>query len=314
MLSNGVENLLQEQGYNSLGFARLLIFTVMKRTKIRLGGVPEHFNLPVHLAIESGEFLSRDVDVEWITYKGGTGQMVAALETGEVDACILLTEGVIKAIVNGLSAKIVSNYINTPLTWGVHTAADNPLIEYDRIFDKRYAISRFGSGSHLMPIVDANTKNKDIEKEQFVVIKNLEGAVESLVSHETDVFYWEKFTTKPLVDKGVLRRIGEYQTPWPCFVIACRDSLLETEGHAVTRMLRVLHDRCDRFMEMEDAIDLVSERYDQQRRDVERWYHSTEWAIHGWVSDKMLKSVIYYLRAAEILSPDQHIPELIWKR
>ena len=59
---------------------------------------------------------------------------------------------------------------------------------------------------------------------------------------------------------------------------------------------------------------LVSERYDQKLKDVERWYNSTEWAIHGWVSEKMMKSVIYHLQTAEIIPKDQVIPDLVWKR
>lgn len=286
----------------------------MQTTKIRLGGVPEHFNLPIHLAAENGEFLSRGVDLEWTTFRGGTGQMTKALRDNEVDACILLTEGIIKDIIQGNDAQIVSIYVNTPLIWGVHTGVDNALENYKNIYDKRYAISRFGSGSHLMSIVDATSQDRVIKENQFKVIKNLEGALDSLSKQETDVFYWEKFTTKPYVDKGILRRVGEYVTPWPCFVVAARKEILEKEPESIIRMLRTIHDSCDRFMMMEDAIDLVSERYEQQKKDVERWYHATEWAIHGWVSDKMLKSVVYNLKTAGIIEEDQAIPELVWKR
>lgn len=286
----------------------------MKSTTIRLGGVPEHFNLPVHLAMERGDFATRGVDLQWTTFAGGTGQMTKALRDGEVDACILLTEGIIKDIVKGSPTKIISVYVNTPLTWGVHTGAANPLASYADVYEQRYAISRFGSGSHLMAIVDANEKEKKIDKSQFVVIKNLDGALASLAAQESDVFYWEKYTTKPYVDKGLLRRLGEYVTPWPCFVIAARQEILDKHPDVMIRMLRTIHDSCDAFMMDEDSIPLVSQRYDQKLKDVERWFHSTEWAIHGWVSDKMVKSVLYNLRSADIIGDDEEIPELIWKR
>jgi hypothetical protein len=67
-------------------------------------------------------------------------------------------------------------------------------------------------------------------------------------------------------------------------------------------------------MQDETAVAMVSERYGLSLRDTTRWYHSTEWAIHGWVSNKMLRSVIYSLRAAGIIDEDQAIPELVWKR
>jgi len=284
-------------------------------TKIRLGGVPEHFNLPIHIAMEKEWFQQRGIEIEWTTFKGGTGQMCRALRENEIDACILLTEGIVSDIINGNPSQLISIYVKTPLCWGIHTSKDNPLDNYNDIYDKTYAISRYGSGSHLMPIVDANTEGKNLLHDQFTVIKNLEGALESLQKQETDVFYWEKYTTKPYVDDGPLKRIGEYLTPWPCFVIAARKDILEKEPDNIIRMLRVIHDSCDLFMQNEAvAIDLVSKKYGQKEKDVERWFHSTEWAIHGWVSNKMISSVVYNLDLAGIVDAKKILPDIIWKR
>ncbi|MEM9820719.1 MAG: substrate-binding domain-containing protein [Bacteroidota bacterium] len=287
---------------------------LMKQVSIRLGGVPEHFNLPIHLAKEQGWFEQRGVDLQWTTFKGGTGQMTKALRENDIDVCILLTEGIIKDIIRGNPSKIISEYITTPLTWGIHTSINNPLEHYKHIFDKKYAISRFGSGSHLMAIVDANSKGQQLESDQFVVIKNLDGALDSLEQLNTDVFYWEKYTTKPYVDAGQLKRIGVYKTPWPCFMIAATEEILEREPESIIRVLRTIHDSCDAFMQNENAIDLVSQRYQLQAKDTERWYHGTAWAIHGWVSDKMLKSVVFNLRIAGIIGQEEAIPDLVWRR
>ncbi len=281
---------------------------------IRLGGVPEHFNLPIHLGIENGDFSDRGIDLQWTTFKGGTGQMTKALRDKEVDACILLTEGIITDIIRGNASKLISIYVKTPLCWGIHTGASNSLDNYNDIFDKKYAISRFGSGSHLMPIVDANSKGYKLSESQFNVIKNLDGALTSLSSIETDIFYWEKFTTKPYVDKGTLKRIGEFYTPWPCFVIAATEDVLERKPDDIIRMLRIIHDNCDRFMHNKSAIELVSKRYKQKSEDVERWYHSTEWAIHGWITNKMLSSVLYNLQLAGIIDHQEELPDLVWNR
>jgi len=286
----------------------------MEKTTIRLGGVPEHFNLPIHLAIENGAFENRGLRVDWTTFEGGTGQMTKALREGSIDACVLLTEGIIKDIVKGNPSKIISEYVKTPLTWGIHTSAKNPLDTYQAIFDKQYAISRFGSGSHLMAIVDANSKGHFISKEQFSVIGNLEGALKALDEQEVDIFYWEKYTTKPYVDSGQLKRVGEFLTPWPCFVIAATDHILDKESVAMIRMLRTIHDSCDLFMEANNAVQLVSSRYDLLLEDAERWYHNTAWAIDGWVSNKMIKSVLYNLKTAGIIEQEVPIPDLIWKR
>ncbi len=286
----------------------------MSEITIRIGGVPEHFNLPIHLANEQGIFKKNGISINWKDFYGGTGQMTKALRDDEIDLCLLLTEGIIADIIKGNPSKIISDYVITPLTWGIHTGLDNSLQHDDIIFDKKHAISRFGSGSHLMSIVNANSKGQTMKLEQFIVINNIDGALESLNTLETDVFYWEKYTTKPYVDSGHIRRIGEYLTPWPCFVIAATDRILNKFPQTVDTMLDIIHGSCQQFMQDNTVIPVASERYLQKLQDIERWYHSTEWAADSWVSDKMMKSVIFHLKAANIISEDLPIPELVWRR
>ena len=284
-------------------------------TKIRIGGVPEHFNLPIHLANENGDFHKEGITIEWTDFGGGTGEMIQALRNNEVDLCIILTEGVILDIINGNPSKIISEYITTPLCWGIHTNINNPLNEYSQIYNKQYAISRNGSGSHLMAIIDANGKGVALQENQFEIVKNLDGALKSLESLNTDVFYWEKFTTKPYVDQGLLKRIGEFPTPWSSFVVAATDHILDKQPDIVDKILDIIQERCANFMANDKAvIPMVAERYQLKLEDAENWFHRTEWATHGWVSDKMLQSVVYNLKLAHILEQDKAIPELLWKR
>lgn len=283
--------------------------------KIRIGGVPEHFNLPIHLANENGDFHKEGIEIEWTDFGGGTGEMIQALRNNEVDLCIVLTEGIILDIINGNPSKIISEYVTTPLCWGIHTSVNNPLNEYSQIYNKQYAISRNGSGSHLMAIIDANGKGISLKENQFGIIKNLDGALKSLEHLETDVFYWEKFTTKPYVDKGLLKRIGEFPTPWSSFVIAATDNILTKQAIIIDKILDIIQDSCANFMlSNKTVIPMVAERYQLELKDAENWFHRTEWATHSWVSDKMLQSVVYNLKLANILAQDKAIPELIWKR
>jgi len=283
--------------------------------KIRIGGVPEHFNLPIHLANENGDFHKAGIAIEWTDFGGGTGEMIQALRNNDVDLCIILTEGVILDIINGNPSKIISEYVTTPLCWGIHTNINNPLNEYSQIYNKQYAISRNGSGSHLMAIIDANGKGVTLKENQFEIVKNLDGALKSLESLDTDVFYWEKFTTKPYVDQGLLKKIGEFPTPWSSFVIAATDNILANQPATIDKILDIIQDSCADFMANDKAvIPMVAERYQLELEDAENWFHRTEWATHGWVSDKMLQSVVYNLKLAKILAQDKAIPELIWKR
>ena len=47
--------------------------------KLRIGGVPEHFNLPWHLALEARRFEALGIEVTWRDYPGGSGAMAKAL-------------------------------------------------------------------------------------------------------------------------------------------------------------------------------------------------------------------------------------------
>ncbi len=228
--------------------------------------------------------------------------MTKALRNNEVDVCILLTEGIIADIVNGNPSKIIGKYINTPLIWGVYTGIKNKIDYYGEIYDKQYAISRFGSGSHLMPIVDANAKGFSINENQFNVIKNLDGAIDSLSKVETDVFYWEKYTTKPFVDNKTLKHLGDYITPWPCFMITARDSFIESNRSELRQMLDVIYFTTKQFMGATNSVEEVSKRYDQKQNDVEQWFYSTEWSGNDFISDKMLNNVVYTLNKAGIIN------------
>ncbi|MGB1315287.1 MAG: substrate-binding domain-containing protein [Chitinophagales bacterium] len=285
----------------------------MKKHKLRIGGVPEHFNLPWHLAIENQLFDKENIEVEWITFKGGTGQMTKALRNNEVDVCILLTEGIVADIINGNPSKIISKYLTTPLIWGVYAGANSKINYYGEIYKEKYAISRFGSGSHLMPIVDANSKGHTLKTEQFEIVKNLDGALNSLTKNETNAFYWEKYTTKPYVDNGTLKHLGEYITPWPCFMLAATDKIIAEQNETLKKMLDVIHFTAKQFMHSTTAIQDVSKRYHQKIEDVEQWFYSTEWCTNDIVSKKMLMNVVHTLNYANIIDKKVSVEDLCHK-
>lgn len=286
----------------------------MGNIKFRIGGVPEHFNLPIHLAIKKGLFEQQGLDVEWTNYPGGTGAMCQALRAGEQEACVLLTEGIITDIIKGNPSKIISGYVKSPLIWGIHTAHFQNHIDRLSIFKKKIAISRPGSGSHLMPIVDALVKDYSIKDSQFKEIGNLEGAIQSLSNDETQVFYWEKFTTNPYVQSGQLKRIGEFISPWPCFMIAAGNETIRRYPKELDALLKVIHQSCEAFMLDPQSTVSVSKHYHIDRKDAEYWFHSTEWATNSWVSDKVLTSVTFALKEAGIIFDTPDIAHLIWQR
>ena len=143
----------------------------------------------------------------------------------------------------------------------------------------RAAISRYGSGSHLMTYINAQNNNWDLEKDlNFEIIKNLNGAIEGLTNNKADYFLWEKFTTKPLVDNGVFRRIGNCPSPWPCFVIAVRADFIENHGADLKTILEIINNTTQEFKDIPSIDKTIANRYEQQLEDVQEWLSITEWS------------------------------------
>jgi len=246
---------------------------------VKIGGVPEHFNLAWYLTLKNGEFKEENINLRWEDYPGGTGAMSEALRTGAIDMAVILTEGIIKDIAEGNPSKIVQVFVQTPLIWGIHVAEGSKFKSIEDLKGKRCAISRYGSGSHLMAYINAENNGWDLDTDlKFVVIQDLDGAVKALSNGEADYFMWEKFMTKPIVDSGVFRRIDKCPTPWPCFVIAVRNEFLEANENVVKIILEIINNTTIDFKEIPSIDRMIANRYELQLEDVQEWLTLTEWA------------------------------------
>ncbi|MEP0212943.1 MAG: substrate-binding domain-containing protein [Cellulophaga sp.] len=245
---------------------------------VKIIGVPEHFNLPWHLAIEENAFKDRGINLEWTDIPEGTGRMCQMLADNEADIAIILTEGLVKSITAGTKAKIVQEYIATPLLWGIHVGANSKYQTIEELINTKAAISRFGSGSHLMAYVNAQNKNWDTSKLQFQIINNLDGAVEGLTNGTADYFMWEHFTTKPLVDNGTFRRVADCPTPWPCFVIAATDNFIAENSGTLQHILEVINMYTEEFKTIPSIDRTLANRYEQKLEDIQEWMSKTRWS------------------------------------
>lgn len=269
---------------------------------IRIGGVPEHFNHPWHEAIENGRFTAEEIQVLWSDYSNGTGAMCADLRENKIDLAIVLTEGAVADIVKNKDFKIIQFYVKSPLTWGIHTGANSIVQEVSPIQDKKIAISRFGSGSHLMSYVMAENLQESISKENFTVVENLKGAITSLCSLETDLFLWEKFTTKPCVDRGEFRRIGELDTPWPCFVLIARKDFIVQEEDLLKAVVKIINTATKMAAENLGTVEAIAKRYHLQQKDVQEWYQKLVWSEDSVIEATTLENVVDKLVALNLIS------------
>jgi hypothetical protein len=135
-----------------------------------------------------------------------------------------------------------------------------------------------GSGSHLMAMVLAKKLGLKTENLSFEVVQNLDGAIQMLSENDDIYFMWEHFTTKPLVDKNLFKRIGNCPTPWPCFVIAATDVFIDESVEVLHTLLKIINTVTLDFKKTPDLVNLISERYQQKLEDVASWLAMTNWS------------------------------------
>ena len=274
----------------------------MKRFKI--GGVPEHFNLPWRLAIEEGRLNHLDVDMHWSDMTGGTGQMIKGLQAGTIDIAVLLTEGITKAILEGLDAKILTIYVKSPLRWGIHVPFKSDLQNPDDIRNKNFAISREGSGSQLMAYVNSYQKGWNTDDLEFNIVGDVYGGLWALENNQSQVFLWEKYTTHPFVVQEKCRCVGEVVTPWPCFVIAVRNEVLDKHKDVLKEVVKIVGSTAKEIKDMNNASE-ISWRYSLELDQAESWLSETDWNYDGKNTTESYELVVDYLSKLNLITEEQ---------
>jgi alpha 1,3-glucosidase len=203
------------------------------QSPLRIGYVPEHYLLPLHLAKPHFPF-----PVELIPFPSGTGHMISSLRSDSIDLAIGLTEGWVAGLLNNQGQKekgysIVGSWVNNPLRWAIVTGRNRSDINSvkDLREHRRVGVSRLGSGSHVMAFVLAQQEGwlalspaSDEEALPIVPLGPFQDLRDGVTSCNADFFMWEHFTTKPYFhgDGTPLKNIGEIYTPWPSWHIAAR--------------------------------------------------------------------------------------------
>jgi ABC-type nitrate/sulfonate/bicarbonate transport system substrate-binding protein len=226
---------------------------------------------------------------------------------------MLLTEGAVSGIDKGGSYKIISFYVSSPLVWGIHVPADSHFQTMEEVQGQRYAISRYGSGSHLMSFVDAKNRNWPLEALRFELVGNLDGARQTFKEKKAEIFLWEKFTTKPYVDNGEFRRIDECPTPYDCFVICASQKALEKKEKAIYQTIKKVFKAGGKLYKDPKRSAIIANHYNLMETDVEVWLDSVRWTPKVNLEKKTLKKVISTLSGLDLINPNLKYKDLIWK-
>ena len=277
---------------------------------LKIAGVPEHFNLPWQLAIENNKFHEVGIDLQWTDVPEGTGKLCQMLRDGSTDIAVILTEGIIKDIVNGNNSKIIQIYVESPLIWGIHVGADSKYSTLSDLENTKVAISRFGSGSELMAYVNAYQQGWDKNSLTFKVVNTIDGAVTALTNGAADYFMWEHFMTKPLVDKGIFRRVGDCPTPWPSFVIAVREDILQQNPDEIKKLLICINEQTKVLKSIPNIDSILATKFQQKIEDIQQWLKITEWSQNN-LSEEMIETIQNQLLELQIIDKKNTYKNLV---
>ncbi|KAF2203777.1 hypothetical protein GQ43DRAFT_438509 [Delitschia confertaspora ATCC 74209] len=278
---------------------------------LRIGFVPEHFSTPLHFAHKHYNLTST-----LLPFPSGTGHMVSALQSGEIDIGIGLTEGWIAALAKHQNQKkdagfrLVGTYVETPLCWSISTgAARHELKSVNDLQGKTVGVSRVGSGSYVMSYVladkhgwldppnahpnpnsDSRTMEPPFPVEVLHTFANLRDAVNTKTA---DFFMWEYFTTKRYYDNGEIKKIGEIYTPWSSWKIVAASHLLHphnwASGPGAAESSPLKDELQDALLKInqgvkhfeqnqEEAVQYISIKLDYSEKDARAWLKTVRFA------------------------------------
>ena len=229
--------------------------------------------------------------------------MLADLVAGSLDLAVLLTEGAALGIARGLAIVPVSLYTRSPLIWGVHTAPGSRFGTLDALRGARFAISRAGSGSHLMSLAMALERGWPVEARQFVVIHDLKGAIAAFREGAADAFLWERFTTEPEVAAGNMQRIGEFVAPWPAWVLCAQSEVWHARRASIMETFTSVTSAAGRLARDPEAASRIAARYGLREAAVAAWLERTEWVSGPVPPEAALASARAMLEAAGAIAP-----------
>ncbi|KAK0609587.1 hypothetical protein B0T17DRAFT_566470 [Bombardia bombarda] len=289
---------------------------------LRIGFVPEHFSTPIYFAKKYF-----GLDAELIPFPSGTGHMVTALRSGDIDVGIGLTEGWVAGLgkedasVGDGGYRLVGTYVETPLCWAISTGASRPEItSVDSLKGSKIGVSRIGSGSYVMGYVLADERNWLLPTEpasaaagesaspfsQFVVLSTFENLRRAVNTGEADFFMWEHFTSKRYYDSGEIRRVGEIYTPWSSWKIVASTKLADGDGQLDARVA-VLFDRLDEGVKYfkqhtDEAVEYISTELDYSEEDAREWLKTVRFSekTKG-VDVKVVEKTVHVLLKAGVL-------------
>ncbi|MDX5339365.1 MAG: ABC transporter substrate-binding protein [Cyclobacteriaceae bacterium] len=258
----------------------------------RIVGVPEHFNYPFRILCQNQPFEKDGIRLEWKEESRGSGQMALDLKNGQADMAILLTESFLKEFESNPTVKMAGFHVASPLTWGVHVNPSHLANQVENVESRHFLVSRMGSGSHLMALVLADTHGWNKDSLSFELVGNLEGAKMAFATGNPGIFLWEKYTTAPEVGIGTMKRIGEVQSPWPCFVLVVNERSIQEFSAWIGKIRDEVYAISAQLKSDLKLPSRLSEAYGLEESAINSWLNQTQWATQGKIDRRELAEIL----------------------
>ncbi|KAF2705797.1 ABC-type nitrate/sulfonate/bicarbonate transport system periplasmic component-like protein [Pleomassaria siparia CBS 279.74] len=299
----------------------------MSASGLRIGFVPEHFSTPLEFAKKH-----YGLSAKLLPYPAGTGHMVTALQSGDIDIGVGLTEGWIAALGKAQAAqkdagfRVVGTYVETPLCWAISTGAQRD--DINNISDlkgKTVGVSRIGSGSYVMSYVladqqgwlDTTTKVETPPPFPIEPLETFARLRDGVNDKTADFFMWEHFTSKRYYDNGSIKRVGEIYTPWSSWKIVAANTLINPTSRAsgpnaasspalkeeLQDALQKINKGVRHFEEnKEEAVTYISTKLDYSDEDAREWLKTVRFAhdVRG-VDRSIVSKTVGILQKAGVL-------------
>jgi len=258
--------------------------------------------------------------------------MVTALQAGEIDIGVGLTEGWIAALGKAQSKKedagfrVVGTYVETPLCWAISTGAKREDLKgVESLKGKKVGVSRIGSGSYVMSFVladqqgwlDTSSDSPPFPVEPLNTFANLRNGVNDSTA---DFFMWEHFTSKRYYDNGEIKRIGEIYTPWSSWKIVAVNDLLQPARASKAALKDELEDVMQKINKgvkhfeenQEEAVQYISTKLDYSEEDAREWLKTVRFAkdVKG-VEPQVVDKTVSILQKAGVLEKDVNASAMI---
>ena len=196
-------------------------------------------------------------------------------------------------------------YVTTPLRWGIHVPYNSDIQTVKQLENQTFAISREGSGSHLMTYVRAKQEGWNLKDLKFNVVGDVYGGLWALENNQAQGFLWEKYTTYPFTEQKKCRYIDEVVTPWPCFVIAVRSELLQENEALLKTVFERVHQEAKALKENPNAAEIIAWRYNLKLEQTKSWLSETDWNYDNSLMKDSIEKVVNTLESLDLISADE---------